>query len=254
MKFEGHIVEVEIAWADTCAEDLLRIIDDEYSVETRCTHPDCNWSFKYATIETLYELKMSHRYLKNSPHFIKTMQDIKNIRQNFPDVQIVHKEWYNQREKETYTYKHPNLDSMKNDFFKDESFYKYDHDDIHKAIALGEYPAYMDIVSEGAQVKCDRNKWETISYERKLQCALEESYVLTLERGLIPNNFKPDPYVMFQVAVMKVCSSITSGWFREWCWENYDEIMKNYSEDFVTNFNNSLNAGLIRLFKSEVYA
>jgi hypothetical protein len=29
-------------------------------------------------------------------------------------------------------------------------------------------------------------------------------------------------------ALDKVCTSITSGWFREFAWQNYDEVVKIY--------------------------
>src|SRR5699024_7102820 len=36
----------------------------------------CNVDIPMATPDMVYTLKMSHRYLKNSPHFLKTMEDI----------------------------------------------------------------------------------------------------------------------------------------------------------------------------------
>jgi hypothetical protein len=73
---------------------------------------------------------------------------------------------------------------------------------------------------------------------------------LTLERGLIPNNFETDPKKTFEIALKKVCTSITSGWFREWCWNNYNFILENYNEEFVDKFKVALEAGRIGNFKN----
>jgi hypothetical protein len=67
----------------------------------------------------------------------------------------------------------------------------------------------------------------------------EESCVLALERSQIPF---PDasPRKSFEYALMKVCTSITSGFFREWAWEHYDDVLALYNElgenDYIERF------------------
>jgi hypothetical protein len=136
-------------------------------------------------------------------------------------------------------------------FFKDETYNFYQHDDIHESVKIGEQPAYKMIIEEGQQVKCSLDKWNTLTEQQRLHCALEECYVLSLERGLIPNEFKTDPKKTFDIALVKVCTSITSGWFREWCWRNYDLIKENYNEDYCIKFKNALELNLIRKFKED---
>lgn len=70
----------------------------------------------------------------------------------------------------------------------------------------------------------------------QLYGVLEEAYVLALERHQIPNNFKPDPKASFDIALEKICTSITSGWFREFAWENYYKVQELYSPNYVTKF------------------
>lgn len=252
VKCEGNIYEIEIAWPGSSAESFMLLVTNSQE----SSYID---GLIYPELDALYAMKMSHRYLRNSPHFMKTRNDIMIIRKFlFGDIKE-HKvsdyfsTWYETRMNETYYYKHPNLDTVKNDFFKDESFYKYDHDDLHLAVALEHHPAYMDILDKGAQVKCSKENFMQLNEYGRMKCGLEESYVLALERSLIPNGFKPDAYGAIRIALMKVCTSITSGWFREWCWENYDLIEKHIDSVFLVNrFNAALARGELRPFKYDL--
>ena len=237
----GLIVEIECSYHDDdLPAQMIKRTFERFMNDTSV-------GMLAASLNLLYELKMSHRYLKNSPHFLKTMNDIHFLRKE--GAVIEDQEFFKAREKETYQYAHPNLDVKKNEFFKDEAFYRFDHDTIHEAIKLGSQPAYKLILDDGADVKCSFDKWNALDHEQNLQCALEECYTLALERSLIPNDFKPLPRKAFDMALMKVCTSITSGWFREWCWENYQEISDHYEESFVKKFQEALSQGKIKPFK-----
>lgn len=210
-----------------------------------------------ASLDVLYTLKMSHRYLKDSPHFLKTMHDIKYLRKLGAKVPDNLQEWFKKREKETYDYQHPKLNVDKEDFFdKAEDFYVYDHDSIHMAVALRDYPAYLDFKPSNEDVLCSREMFEDCSDQVKLNSVVEEAMVLTLERSLVPNDFKPDPDKMFKFALTKVCSSITSGWWREYAWEHFEEAMKLFNSlgggQFIVNsFNN--NFSLVKPFSGTKY-
>lgn len=203
----------------------------------------------HASLEWLYFLKMSHRYLKNSSHFMKTMMDIKFLRSTGVDMPVNSAELYKLREKETYTYNHPNLSVEKDKFFKkEETFYKYDHDTIHEAVAIGERPAYTYYIEDGEQVKCSKEKFFALDERTRLNGVLEEAYVLALERSLIPHKFIVEPHQAFNMALEKVCTSITSGWFREYAWENYFQVQKMFSENYVTKFKTALKENKILPF------
>lgn len=242
IKTKKYIIEIEIAWDGSSALELMNIVRND--TETINLN-----GLMFPSIHVLYALKMSHRYLKNSPHFLKTMDDIHFLRDQGARIKRDYEEWFTRREKETYTYSHPALNTKKNDFFKDELFYVYDHDTIHEAVKIGDKPAYVSILKDGAEVECDKWKFLGSPTKTKLSCALEECYVLALERSLIPNKFKVEPSKAFDTALMKVCTSITSGWFREWCWENYKRIKESYDESFVQKFHDALKTGNIKPFK-----
>jgi hypothetical protein len=255
---DGWNNEFEIAWEGTAARALLDVYGGE----------------GVASVDWLYALKMSHRYLRNSTHFAKTMRDIKLLREHVsPDAQlIIESEWFKQRERETYTYKHPKLDVSKQEFFDGDGVpYVYDHDSIHLTVALktesyevdgGYYhttrPAYTFYMKDGSEVMTSKEKFMGVHEHIRLYGVYEETCVLALERSQIPftlgKECGPTPRESFMKALEKVCTSITSGWFREYAWENYDKVLDLYKQmgenDYTERF--IKNAHLLKPFEGEI--
>lgn len=197
-----------------------------------------------ADLNVLYMLKLSHKYLRNSPHFIKTRSNIRDMEKmgaNILDPKL--KEILALREKETYNYAHPILDQPKNSFFQDEVGYIYDHDTIHESIAVKGVPAYKNYMKDGAEVMVDKDKFFSLDEETKLLGVYEETCVLALERCLIPFEFNNRPKDAFIAALIKVCTSITSGWFREYAYVSFYDVIAMYrkfgEEDFVEKYKNN---------------
>ena len=240
---EGWNIEFEIAFQGTSAARLLEL---EGVVEGREA---------MASKQALLALKMSHRYLRNSPHFLKTMRDIQNMRSAGVVMDDTMREWLEQREEETYDYAHPNLNVDKGTFFDDSVKYIYCHDSIHETVALLEKPAYTFYMKDGAQVMTDKEKFFSVSEQVRLYGVYEESCVLALERSQIPFDFEPDARYSFELALMKVCTSITSGWFREWAYNHYDKVLDLYNQlgtmDYIERFKR--NAHLLKPFKGSIY-
>lgn len=211
-------VEIYFGHSDNSTERMIRYVDDAVLGK------------EYAPLNVLYAIKMSHRFLRNSPHFLKTHRDIMLMRQlgaNMDDP-VLH-DIFKLREKETYNYKHPVLDQEKASFFSgDGVIYTYDHDSIHEAVKLMSKPAYQYYMKDNADVMTDKNKFFEQSEIIRLYGVYEETCVLALERSQIPNNFEIDPRSSFVTALIKVCTSITSGWFREYAWENFNTIISMY--------------------------
>lgn len=196
-----------------------------------------------------YLMKLSHKFKKDSPHFEKTRNDIiwfetkYNMDREKLSNQKAFEEMLDLREKLTYNNKLPKLNQDKKDFFTDSVPYQYDHDTIHEAVKHLDKPAYMYYIKDGEQVMCDVNKWNELPEIVKLYGVLEESYVLALERSIIPFNTNPER--AFTISLQKVCTSITSGWFREFAWQNYDKVKTMYHESFVKKFTKALEDGKI---------
>jgi hypothetical protein len=125
----------------------------------------------------------------------------------------------------------------------------YDHDDIHRSVAHFEKPAYLYYLKDGEQVQCDKEKFFSVNEEIRLFGCVEEAMVLALERSLIPFPNKLTPKQAFLFALSKVASSITSGWFREFCHSNIFEVIKLYHDDYYEKFQKDLAEGKIGLFK-----
>ena len=233
---DGEHYEFEVGAEGSTAHELL------YESYDQCRDE--------ATPAELLMLKLSHRYLKNSPHFHKTRQDIRFLRSKgvtlTPELSTLLK----QREKETYTYAHPNLKQNRQQFFDDSVPYLYDHDSIHRAVVKGP-PAYTFFAEDGEEVKSSRVKFDSLSLNARCAAGLEESYVLAIERSLVPFPGALTPHQAFLKALEKVCTSITSGWFREFCWENYDRIVSMYDDAYYQRFQDALAAGVVLPFNGE---
>lgn len=190
-------------------------------------------------------LKDSHKYLKNSPHFLKTMLDIHALRKRLGLGQT---SAIKPLQDLMLDYEHPSLAVSKDAFFDAKEVpYKYDHDTIHEAVAYGAAPLYLYYQGKrvpGA-VMSDQKMFCAMDYDHQLMAVAEEAYVLALERCLIPGDFTVSPEKAFRTALEKICTSITSGWFREFAWENYFHVMLVYSSSYVDKFKKGLENGTV---------
>ena len=135
----------------------------------------------------------------------------------------------------------PNLNTDKKSFFKD-NFYIYDHDSIHEQIAIEDKPVYLLYMKDNEPVMTDKNKFYKLDRYHQLLGVVEEAMTLACERLLLmPDNqaqidkqLKTDNKDIFIFAFMlclkKVCTTITSGYFREFAHENYDDAVKLFFE------------------------
>ena len=265
---DGMNYEFELAWPGTSAEVFL--------IEYNCMNVGVHAT---ASNHDLLLIKESHKFKRNSPHFLKTMSDIKFLRGKLNGGEPVkwierNREILALREAESYDYSHPNLNVSSNDFFKGDGVnYIYDHDSIHLAVALHvithhcdhapggfEYqpvPAYTYYIKDGSEVMTSKEKFMSVSEQRRLHGVYEESCVLALERSQIPHGLGkeggPTARWSFEMALMKVCTSITSGWFREYAWENYEKVLDLYNQlgenDYIERFNK--NQHLLKPYKGE---
>jgi len=164
-------------------------------------------------------------------------------------AQIEHPEWLKEREKETYNYSHPKLSVSKDEFFKKDDgqvVYIYDHDSIHIAMARFDKPAYEYFKPEGSQVLCDKKMFFDSPEEIKLASVIEEATVLALERSQIPYKGLVEPLWSFKMALFKVCTSITSGYWREYAYSVYDQVLALYDEKYVEKFWKAVDDGIVK--------
>ncbi|RTK93451.1 hypothetical protein EKI60_05820 [Candidatus Saccharibacteria bacterium] len=245
---KGVIYEAEFVEQD----DPSSIKIYNHIIETGQPDKERPESVVVADLDTLYLLKMSHRFKKNSPHFLKTMEDIHYMRSL--GAEIRDEELLKIREAATLTYSHPDLNVSKEEFFvpMGNLEYVYDHDSLHEAVAFLDRPMYTLYAKENEQVLSDKDKFFELPELYKFYAVLEEAYVLALERSVIPFATSPDKALL--MALEKICTSVTSGWFREYAWENYYQILKlheNLGENYVKNFNEGLGNGKVKLYSTQ---
>jgi len=92
-------------------------------------------------------------------------------------------------------------------------------------------PLYKKILKSGQEVECDKSLFDNLSLTEKLFCVIEEAEVLALERCLIPwmneghiEKIEDPTQKAYSWAIMRICTDITSGWFRDFCVDNYFQV------------------------------
>lgn len=232
--------EFEIVEADTSSEALVDLVSrDPDTIAT---------AFGLVpSLDMLFAIKSSHKHLKNSPHFWKTLGDYHRMRWCGAKVRPEHEAFLKQRERETYTYAHPKLTQRKATFFADDQIqYKYDHDSIHQAVRTLDRPAYFYFGRDGQEVMSDKTKFLACSREVQLLSVVEESAVLAIERSLVPHPGVLDVKAAWKLAFSKVCTSIASGWWRAFAYENALEVLRMYPADYWERFQAGLASGVVK--------
>lgn len=243
------IIEFELIKPDSSnemAQDLIN--NDKETVNLQFG----GMPMQVPSLDMLYTIKSSHKYLKNSDHFWKNAMDYHRMKAVGAKIRPEFKDFHSLREKETYTYKHPKLNQSKSSFFADGSLlYKYDHDSIHVAVKNLDKPAYRYYMKDGEEVQCDRAKFDALPENIKMLGVQEESAVLAIERSLVPHPGVWSPKQAWHFALSKVCTSITSGWFRAFAYENLFKILKIYPENYFEKFQSALADGIVKAFSDD---
>jgi hypothetical protein len=243
---DGLITEAEVAWAGSRAEKLIDFVMQES--DTICLEVG---KLYVPSLDVLYMLKMSHRYLKNSPHFKKTLDDVLALRKLGAKIRPEHQQFYEQRMRDTYVNKLPKLNVNKDEFFSGDGIeYEFQHDDLHEAVKFMDVPAYT--LYAGGEVWSDMNKFKQCSREVQLYGILEEALTLAAERSQLCFTPRPDPDWSFKYALSKVSSSITGGVFREAAWEAYYDVVELYEREgkgYMNKVDKAIEQGLVRRTK-----
>ena len=142
--------------------------------------------------------------------------------------------------KSQFKQEHPKLNVSVSDFFDDYVTKKYDHDYLHELVAYSPFkPLYKRLQDDGSSAWCKKEHWDTFTKEEKLQCVAEEAYVIALERFIIPSEYDYIRKKAYTTAVAKICTTLCSGWFRDFAIDNYPEVL------FLFDKNKFLNAEAI---------
>jgi len=205
-------------------------------------------SVAVAPPQMLWLLKRSHIYWPKK--FAQNIQDLELLKGYAAEVP---KDLLRLRYKETVKVKEPlykiSLDKQAGEFFGAAKRVDplYLHDDLHVVVANGSKPVYETMLTDGAEVLCDRDKWRALPHWQKILAVQEEAMVIALERILIPdrieNSIEQIPpglsdHRAFLWALMRICTTLTSGWFRAFAVENYNEVLKTHNTNYWSLFLN----------------
>lgn len=198
----------------------------------------------YASKEVLFSLKKSHIHFPIK--FTKHIHDYCFLNdQLYGEDKIPHitELSYKETENRFGKLKTPSLNKSVDDFFgQSKNYVKYHfiHDEIHKVMAHYDRPLYEKLIVEKTFALCEKKLWTILPYEDKCKCVLEEAYVIALERKIIPMlfdrgvGFTSDE--AFDWALTRICTNLTSGWFREFATKNYFIIKRLYNKQYVEKF------------------
>jgi hypothetical protein len=204
----------------------------------------------YASKEVLYSLKKSHIHFPIK--FRKHIHDYCFLNEEldgFDKLESITKINYKETELRVGKLKTPSLNVSVDEFFGQSKDYVkplFVHDDVHRVMAHYDKPLYEKMVVEKTNAFCDKDIWRIFPFEDKCKCVLEEAYVIALERKILPMLFRGGKFFLsdeaFDWALMRICTNLTSGWFREFATNNYFIIKmlykKNYVEKFLTEYEN----------------
>lgn len=203
-----------------------------------------------ASLNTLLIMKNAHKHFymgkfrKSFKHLIDYSNLLKHVQLSEEDKQLSleYRAWlienaYNNDERLLHF---PKLDKSKEQFFNDHVTYYVDHDWIHELVAIDDKPAYTKCLT--GEVMFSNKLFNKLDYDSKVKMVLEESFVLALERCLVPmfhgETYLPavTPSDAFQYAFVRVATNITSGDFRDFAADNFSDIWNIYQEKHVNYF------------------
>lgn len=199
---------------------------------------------------TLLALKRSHIYFPlhwqktiRDYHFLKHRVKLDGDFQRLADLRAIEKP----RDRHGYS-----LNVRNEDFFAgSERFVKrvYLHDDLHAATCYYDAPLWSRCKKDPDKALIDEGLFHRLDHSDQIKMVQEEAFVIGLERKIIPVE-TTDPVEAFRYGLMRICTTLTRGWFREFAIENYYEI-RRFDWDFVGKFELACAAGKVRNAKDK---
>lgn len=193
-------------------------------------------AYEALPLADLYATKKAH--IHYPIHFEKNVQDYLYLNNKIKELGLTPDTRYAWlRRKETakrVNAKTPKLNMTNSEFFSDKHYkvkYYVVHDDIHEAVKHLDRPIYEMMKNDLEMAMCSEKLWNVLTYNQQLMCVLEESYVIAFERYILRGD--NDYFKAFKSALERVCTTLTSGWFREFALHNYNAAIKAYDGSFV---------------------
>lgn len=242
--------EIELGTGGTSSHFLLNHVDEVCDGELSGVFGE-----KYAVLNLVYQMLTKRSHLTYPVHFEKNMDDYQLLKAYLGDIQRDHLmgEYYDLRSNEAknrYKQKTPKLNVTTEDFFSSklpvEAYFV--HDDLHELMAHHDRPVYTMMQKDASKAWCEKDMFFELPYEYRVQAVQEEAYVIALERYIIPQHgdYCKDSFECYKSALKRICTTLTSGWFRDFAIENYQEAVSRYDSEFVNKFKEAYLTELIQ--------
>lgn len=201
-------------------------------------------------LEVLYILKKGHIVVpgKNLQNWMKHMTDLHNLSNIFNDNyrSTFEQDWKLHRKStiERVKLRTPKLKGVsREEFFDDNVTKHYIHDNCHRAIAYTDKPIYEKMQKDDT-VECHEDLWNLMTDKEKCQCISEEASVIALERHIIPtlmgSKIGLSLFEAYKHSLMRICTTLCSGFFREYAIDNFFTILNMYRSDLVEIFEKNI--------------
>jgi len=203
-------------------------------------------TFFVPSLTVLFLIKKSHIF--QPIHWQKNIADYHFLRHHAYEPSESEARFFQTRRAEVNARakkKPPSLMMTNSDFFRQHKLpvqTQFPHDALHWAVAYYDEPVFNKMKHDPSLAKCDRDLFEALPLEMRLRCVREETMVIALERYLLPG-IETDQDVAYAKALERVCTTLTSGWFRTFAVENYP-MVKQRDIDFVSKFWSNIDAAL----------
>jgi len=132
---------------------------------------------------------------------------------------------------------HINLNKTNDEFFGGNDMVRerrYDHDALHELVAYGDRPLYERLKRDPTRALVDRDLFEAAPESDKLCLVREECMAIALERFLLPCKGvgEHDEDAAYALAVERVCTTLSKGWFRDYAASHYP-LIRDLDVDLV---------------------
>ncbi|AEO93464.1 gp205 [Bacillus phage G] len=200
---------------------------------------------EYRALNLHYQALTKRSHLIYPIHFEKNIEDyhlIKDLIGNFEKNKVM-SEYYQLRFDETRNrikQRTPKLNVSTEDFFSSKlpvpNYFVHDH--IHEMMAHFDRPIFTMMQKDASKAWCEKDMFFALPYDYQIKSVQEEAYVIALERYVIPQygDNCNDYFESYKKAVKRICTTLTSGWFRDFAIENYDKVIEQYNPRYVNDF------------------
>ena len=102
---------------------------------------------------------------------------------------------------------------------------KIEHDRIHEIVAYGSRPLFENFKTDPTKAMLSRTLFEQASLTDRLRLVREEAMAIAVERYAIPAMpNRVEPQVAYGKALCRICTTLTSGWFRDFAIDHWPEV------------------------------